>query len=120
MTPDNKPVRVLYSFPHKLGAERICYAAWQHVQGLVNAGAEVLVCPGVLSRSLAGNVKVQPTLARGKLRIPYKLLGRLGSCALHDWIVSRRVLKLAGQIDLVHAFPLGALRTIRAARTIGI
>jgi len=24
-------IRVLYSFPHKLGAERICYTAWQQV-----------------------------------------------------------------------------------------
>jgi glycosyltransferase involved in cell wall biosynthesis len=120
MKQDDKPVRVLYSFPHKLGAQRICYAAWQHVQGLANAGAEVIVFPGVLSRPLSDNVTVRPTLARGKFRIPYKLLGRTGACALHDWIVSRRLRKLAGQIDLVHSFPLGSLLTIRAAKKLGI
>jgi glycosyltransferase involved in cell wall biosynthesis len=120
MNYPNKRVRVLYSFPHKLGAQRICYAAWQHVQGLANAGARVLVYPGVLQRPLSENVKVNPTLGWRKFRIPYRLLGTLGSCQLHDWIVSRRIPKLAGQIDIVHTFPLGAVLTIRAAKKLGI
>jgi glycosyltransferase involved in cell wall biosynthesis len=120
MNRDDKPIRVLYSFPHKLGAQRICYAAWQHVQSLANAGAEVLVFPGVLHRPLSPNVKVRPTLARGKLRIPYKLFGRLRACALHDWIVAKRLPSLVGKIDLIHTFPLGALHTIKAARQLGI
>lgn len=113
-------VRVLYSFPHKLGAQRICYAAWQHVQGLVNAGADVLVYPGVLQQPLSPNVKVHPTLAWGKLRVPYKLLGRLGACSLHDRIVAGRLPRLVGKIDLIHTFPLGALRTLKTARKLGI
>src|ERR1700690_351866 len=116
----HRPLRVLYSFPHKLGAQRICYAALQHVQGLANAGAEVLVFPGVLHRPLSSNVKVRPTLARGKLRVPYRLLGRMGACALHDWIVAKRLPQLAGKIDLIHTFPLGALRTLKTARRLGI
>jgi len=35
-----KPIRVLYSFPNKLGGARICYTAWQQVNGLAAAGAE--------------------------------------------------------------------------------
>ena len=27
------PVRVLYSFPHKIGADRICMIAWHQVEG---------------------------------------------------------------------------------------
>ena len=82
MSCANKPVRVLYSFPHKLGAGRICYTAWQQVAGLAAAGANVLVFPGVLHRPLPGDVVVQPTLARGRWRIPYKLLGTMRACAL--------------------------------------
>jgi hypothetical protein len=41
-------VKVLYSYPHKLGADRICYTAWQQVNGLSSAGADVIVFPGVL------------------------------------------------------------------------
>ena len=113
-------VRVLYSFPHKLGAARICYTAWQQVQGLAEAGAEVRVFPGVLHRPVAKNVTVEPTLARGPLRIPYKLLGTLRACALHDYIVSRRIEKLAGQIDIIHAWPLGARITLKTAARLGI
>jgi D-inositol-3-phosphate glycosyltransferase len=120
MASNDKNIRVIYSFPHKLGAERICYTAWQQVNGLAAAGAEVLVFPGALHRPVPQNVKVQPTLARGRFRIPYRLLGRMRACALHDYIVSRRVEKLAGQIDIIHMWPLGALRTLKTAARLGI
>ncbi len=71
----NERVRVLYSFPNKLGADRICYTAWQQVNGLAAAGADLLVFPGVLHRPVPMGVKVHPTLARGKVRISYKLVG---------------------------------------------
>jgi len=120
MTLENKTIRVLYSFPHKLGADRICYTAWQQVNGLAAAGADVLVFPGVLHRPVPANVKVRPTLAWGKLRVSYKLLGMMRACALHDFIVSKRIEKLAGKIDIIHAWPLGARRTLAAARRLGI
>ncbi len=120
MTRSNGRIRVVYSFPHKLGAERICYTAWQQVNGLAAAGADVLVFPGVLHRPVPANVRVQPTLARGKLRIPYKLLGSMRAFALHDYIVSRRIEKLAGQIDIIHTWPLGALQTLKTAARLGI
>jgi glycosyltransferase involved in cell wall biosynthesis len=42
------------------------------------------------------------------------------SVALHDQIVARRIEKLAGQIDIVHTWPLGALETLKAAARLGI
>jgi glycosyltransferase involved in cell wall biosynthesis len=39
---------------------------------------------------------------------------------LHDYIVSRRIEKLAGQIDIVHTWPLAALRTLKTAARLGI
>ncbi len=113
-------MRVLYSFPNKLGADRICYTAWQQVNGLAVAGADLVVVPGVLHREVPANVRVRPTLARGKLRISYKLVGSLRACALHDWIVSRRIEKLVGQIDIIHTWPLGALETLKTAARLGI
>lgn len=113
-------VRVLYSFPHKLGADRICYTAWQQVNGLAAAGANVLVLPGALQRQVPPGVTVRPTLARGKLRLPYKLLGSRRTFALHDAIAAGRLRKLVGQIDVIHTWPLGALRTLKAARELGI
>ena len=35
MSSNARPVRVLYSFPLKLGADRICYTAWQQVKFFV-------------------------------------------------------------------------------------
>jgi glycosyltransferase involved in cell wall biosynthesis len=113
-------MRILYSFPHKLGAGRICYTAWQQVQGLAHAGADLLVMPGAVHRGVEPSVTVRATLARGKLRIPYKLLGTLRACALHDYVVSRRLEKLAGQIDIIHAWPLGAKMTLATAARMGI
>jgi glycosyltransferase involved in cell wall biosynthesis len=113
-------MRVLYSFPHKLGADRICYTAWQQVRGLASAGADVLLFPGVLVRPVPDSVEVRPTLARGKLRLPYKLVGKLRALAMHDKIVSRRLEELAGQVDVVHVWPCAALETIKTARRLGI
>lgn len=115
-----QPIRVLYSFPHKLGADRICYTAWQQVTGLAAAGADLLVFPGALQRPVPKTVKVQPTLARGKLRIPYKLIGSMRAFALHDRIVARRLERLVGQVDIVHTWPLGAAETLRIAARLGI
>jgi glycosyltransferase involved in cell wall biosynthesis len=120
MNPNSSKIRVLYSFPHKLGADRICYTAWQQVNGLAAAGADLLVFPGVLHKPVPINVRVRPTLAWGKARISYKLLGTMRACALHDYIVSRRIEKLVGQIDIIHAWPLGAEKTLKTAKRLGI
>jgi glycosyltransferase involved in cell wall biosynthesis len=113
-------VRVLFSFPNKLGAARICYTAWQQVNGLALAGAEVTVFTGGLVRPVAPSVRVHTTLARGKVRIPYKLIGSRRALALHDYIVSRQLEKLVEQVDIIHTWPQGALRTLRAATRLGI
>lgn len=113
-------VRVLYSFPHRLGADRICYTAWEQVNGLASAGADVLVHSGSVSRAVPQGVRTNSTLARGNLRVPYKLLGSTRALRLHDWIVSRRLEKIADQVDIVHVWPLGALSTLRTAARLGI
>ena len=115
-----RPVRVLYSFPNRLGADRICYTAWKQVCGLAASGAEMLVFPASLSRPLPHAVRVSPTLAVGKLRLPYRLLGVFRTIALHDKIVARRLERLAGQVDIVHTWPLGALETLKTAGRLGI
>ena len=120
MSGSGDPIRVLYSFPNRLGADRICYTAWKQVCGLAEVGAELLVFPGALSRPLPHGVKVHPTLARGRLRLPYRLLGVFRTVALHDRIVARRLDKLVGKIDIVHTWPLGALATLKKAAQLGI
>lgn len=111
-------MRILYSFPHKLGADRICYTAWQQVRGLTAAGAEVLAMPAAVSRKIPGTV--QPTLARGKVRLPFRLLGKYRALRLHDRIVAHRLKGLASRVDVVHVWPSAALETIEAAKHLGI
>jgi glycosyltransferase involved in cell wall biosynthesis len=112
-------VRVLYSFPHRLGAARICYTAWQCVSSVAAAGAHLTIFPGVLQRALPESVRVRPTLSWGKLRISYKILGTVRALQLHDYIVSKRLPGLVGKIDVVHTWPVGALRTLRVAKQLG-
>lgn len=112
-------MRVLYSFPNKIGADRVCYTAWEQVKGLCANGVEVLLMPGAVHRPIPGNPQIEPTLSRGRYRLPYKLLRR-SAFYLHDWIVARRLEKLAGQIDLVHCWPSASLETLRTAKRLGI
>ena len=119
-TKELSEIRVLYSFPNKLGAQRICYTAWQQVKGLAAAGAKITVFAGGVLRPVPEGVAVHTTLARGKLRIPYKLIGSNRAMALHDYIVSRQMKELASEFDIVHVWPRGARRTIEAAKQLGI
>jgi glycosyltransferase involved in cell wall biosynthesis len=118
-SPDQR-LRVLYSFPHKLGADRICTTAWHQVDGLAKAGIDLLVCPAAVSKPPATSMQVAPTLARGRFRIPFRVLGRMRAFALHDYIVSRRLAHSTQPVDLVHVWPLGGLKTMQVAAELGI
>lgn len=120
MSDRNERVRVLFSFPLRLGADRICGIAWQQVNGLAAAGADVLAFPASICRPVNPDVRVRTTLAAGKLRVPYKVVGTMRACAWHDHIVARRLKKLVGEIDIIHAWPLGALETLKTAKQLGI
>jgi glycosyltransferase involved in cell wall biosynthesis len=120
MPADTGRIRVLQSFPHRIGAARICDTAWHQAAGVAAAGAELLVMPGSVHRPLPDGIDIRPTLARGSLRIPYRALGRMRAMKLHDRLVARALPRLVGEIDIVHAWPLGALETLRMARRLGI
>ena len=62
----------------------------------------------------------QTTLARGRFRVPYRFLGQLRALRLHDRLVAQKLPELASSIDVVHTWPLGALKTLAAARRLGI
>ncbi len=116
----SRPLRVLQSFPHKIGAARICTTAWYQATGVAEAGADLLVMPGAVARPLPEGIKVRTTLARGPLRIPYKPLGRMRALQLHDRLVARALPRMADEIDVVHAWPMGARQTLTTARRLGI
>ena len=117
---DGEPLRVLYSFPHRIGVGRICYTAWEQVRGVVEAGVVPFVRTASVARELPPQADVAMTLARGRLKIPYRIVGQLRALVWHDRIVARMLPRLGHHIDLVHAWPLGALETLRVARELGI
>jgi glycosyltransferase involved in cell wall biosynthesis len=90
------------------------------VNGLAEAGADVLLFPASISRPVAPGVTVAATLQRGKLRLPYRIVGGMRAGALHDRIVARRLHNLVGRIDIIHTWQLGALETLKTARRLGI
>ena len=55
----------------------------------------------------------------GSCACPTRSLGTMRAVALHDHIVARRLEKLAGQIDIIHTWPLGALETLKTAARLG-
>lgn len=120
MASNEKPLRVLHSFPHRLGMGRICTTAWYEIDSVAAAGAEMRVIAGDSVRPFPRPIEVKTTFRWGKLRMPYKILGAHRMCVLHDKLVARRLHKLRDQIDIIHAWPLGALHTIRAAKKLGI
>lgn len=120
MDRQKNPMRVLYSFPHRIGAARICTTAWHQVEGLAKAGAQVRVFSGSVTRPLPTGVEAKSTLIIGGLRIPYRLLGSKRAFWIHDYIVSRYLENLTDGVDIVHVWPLGALRTLKVARQLGI
>jgi glycosyltransferase involved in cell wall biosynthesis len=113
-------VRALYSFPHKIGAGRICDTAWYQVAGASKAGVDLSVYTGVVHRALPERVAIKSTLARGRLRIPYRAIRHRRAFALHDALVSRALRSLADQVDVVHVWPQGAKRTLVTAKQLGI
>ncbi|MET0600897.1 MAG: glycosyltransferase family 4 protein [Baekduia sp.] len=113
--------RILYSFPTRLGGPGIGTTAWHQVAGLAERGRDVTVICGSLERPLPAGVAVHETmrLPRGP-KVPYRVVGKDRALTWHD----RRATKLlndAGSeaFDVVHTWPLGAARTLEAARAIG-
>ena len=84
-------------------------------KGSPAAGAAVLLYTGVVHRPVSEAVRVRTTLGRGRLRVPYWVLGRLRSLRVHDRLVARRLPELADRIDVVHVWPLGARETLNTA-----
>ncbi len=113
-------VRILHSFPHKIGASRICTTAWWEVASVADAGGDVTLYAGAVQRSLPASVRTRTTLARGRWRIPYRVVGTRRALTLHDRLVARALPKLRDSVDVVHTWPLAGMETLRTARRLGI
>ena len=113
-------LKILYSFPFRIGAGQICHTAWQQVSNLCELGVEVTAAVGSVARELPADVHTHSTFGFGPVKFPTRWLGRGRTTVIHDRRVAHLLASSPDQFDLVHVWPLGGLETIRAARRLGI
>ncbi len=87
--------------------------------GTNSRGAEVCLYSARVARPVSA-ASVHTTLALGRVRVPFWVFGRTRTIRIHDWLVSRQLVSISHKIDIVHAWPIGALRTLRVAERLGI
>ena len=110
-------MRVLYSFPHTLGRAGIAETALQQLLGLDRLGVEVvLFCGSLGGLALPPTITVHETMVIADRRVPHRAIGVQRAYAYHDWRTSRWLAAHHLEIDLVHAWPRGCLRTLTIAR----
>jgi glycosyltransferase involved in cell wall biosynthesis len=112
--------RVLFSFPTRLGTSGIGTTAWHQVTGLARLDAEVHVAAGSVERPVDGAAVVLESMRLAGRRLPYRAVGLARAAAYHDLRTARLLKRRPGHFDVVHAWPLGAERTLLAARELGI
>lgn len=113
--------RVLYSFPHPLDRPGIAQTALQQVLGLERLGLDItLMCTSVGSVTLPSRLTVHQTMVIAGRRIPHRAIGVQRAYDYHDYRVARWLKKYGPQVDLLHAWPRGCLRSLGTARAAGI
>lgn len=113
-------MRVLYSFPYRVGRTGVGVTAWQQVCHLARSGVSVILYCGRLERALPAAVEVHENLLLGRLKLPLRLLGPLGTPLLHDLEVARFLRAMDHLPDLFHGWPLGSEHCLRAASDRGL
>jgi D-inositol-3-phosphate glycosyltransferase len=112
--------RVLYSFPHTLGRVGIGTTALHQIRGLIKAGAAVHVCCTSLADDLDGAAEVMKTMVVRRRRVPHRAIGVFRAYAYHDMRVAHLLQRRPRDFDVVHTWPAGCLRTLRAASQVSI
>lgn len=113
-------LRVLYSFPHPLGAAGIGTTAVNQIRALIDRGHEVTVVCTSTQQPVPHARSVIETLRIGGGRVPHRLLGLERAWSLHDRRVARLLRDTPEDWDVVHTWPLGARHTLSAARKVGV
>jgi glycosyltransferase involved in cell wall biosynthesis len=113
-------MRVLYSFPTRLGTAGIGTTAWHQIVGLAEHGTAVTVVCASSERALPAGVRVIETLRPFGVKVPFRALGLARGMALHDLRAAAVLRHGHEELDVVHCWPLGAQRTLTTARALGI
>ena len=114
-------MRILYSFPHALGAPGIGTTALQQVLGLLRRGHQVTVVAASTHRNCPAlpSARLSRTMVFAGARVPHRVMGQDRTMAYHD----RRVARHLGRFpdyDVVHCWPGATGHTAKAANAVGI
>ena len=121
MTSTSQPIRVLQSFPHKIGAARICTTAWHQAAGVAAAGADA-ARDARRGAPPAARGRPRPADARARQGCGSRT-SRSAACARSRCTTGSSRARCRGwpdRIDIVHTWPMGARETLRTARRLGI
>lgn len=113
-------MRILYSFPHRIGRERICTTAWNQAEYLARNGHDITVFTGSVFKRPPSVTKIHQTLALGRFKLPFRLFGTRILCKLHDLFVAAHLKRNPSRYDVVHIWPMGGLKTAKTAKLLGI
>jgi glycosyltransferase involved in cell wall biosynthesis len=113
-------LRVVYSFPGRLGRVGIGTTAWYQVQGLIDHGVEVDLYCGSCERPISGARVVRETMSLFGIPMSYRVLGKRAAFWWHDYRVRKAIERDASRIDIIHSWPSGSLQTFSVARRLGI
>lgn len=113
-------MKILYSFPLRLGKPGIGMTAWHQVNGLIKQGVKVSLYCCSLEKALEGLSYVKETLKPFRFKLPVRVLGIDRTLCLHDKIVAESLKKQHNNIDILHCWPSGALATLATANGMGL
>lgn len=113
-------MHVVYSFPHALGRSGIGTTALHQVQGAARLGLSVTVFCASVDVPLDPRVRVIRTLQLASLRMPHRAIGVQRAYQWHDHVVATWLKRHHAEVDVVHVWPAGCVRTLQAAAALAV
>jgi glycosyltransferase involved in cell wall biosynthesis len=114
-------MRILYSFPHAIGASGIGTTAVHQVLGLIELGHDVTVIAASVHKNAPDlAARVIRTMVLGGARVPHRVLGMDRTMAYHDACVAAHLRRNRSVYDVVHSWPSAALATAKVASDLGV
>jgi glycosyltransferase involved in cell wall biosynthesis len=113
-------MRILYSFPHAIGAPGIGTTAVNQVLGLLERGHQVTVMATSAHKRAPPLPDLVSTMSFAGMRVPHRLLGMDKAMAYHDDRVAAHLRQRPGAYDVVHCWPGATLATAGVAAEIGV
>jgi glycosyltransferase involved in cell wall biosynthesis len=112
-------MRILYSFPHPIGAPGIGTTAVQEVLGLLRRNHDVTVIATSSHKASPKLPALISTMQFAGMRVPHRVLGMDRTMAYHDVRVAWHLNRHRDRYDVVHCWPGATLSTARIAAKLG-